>query len=100
MSDETSRFTAVSNGKPVFHFMGCSTFSEYTVIMEISCAKIPSQAPLDKVCLMGCGVPTGYGAALNVAKVEEGSCIAVFGIGGVGLSVIQGWLKISLDSST
>jgi S-(hydroxymethyl)glutathione dehydrogenase/alcohol dehydrogenase len=70
--------------------MGCSTFSEYTVVCEISVAKISDAAPLEKVCLLGCGITTGYGAATNTAKVEEGSICAVFGLGGVGLSVIQG----------
>ncbi|ORZ31448.1 chaperonin 10-like protein [Catenaria anguillulae PL171] len=88
MPDETSRFTC--RGKPIYHFMGCSTFSEYTVILEISAAKVPQSAPLDKVCLLGCGITTGYGAAVKSAKVEKGSTVAVFGMGGVGLSVVQG----------
>jgi S-(hydroxymethyl)glutathione dehydrogenase/alcohol dehydrogenase len=70
--------------------MGCSTFSEYTVVPEIALAKINKAAPLDKVCLLGCGVTTGIGAVLNTAKVEAGSSVAVFGLGGIGLSVIQG----------
>ena len=70
--------------------MGTSTFSEYTVIPEISLAKVNSKAPLEKVCLLGCGVTTGIGAVLNTAKVEEGASVAVFGLGGIGLSVIQG----------
>jgi len=70
--------------------MGCSTFSEYTVVPEIALAKINKAAPLDKVCLLGCGVTTGIGAVLNTAKVEAGSTVAVFGLGGIGLSVIQG----------
>jgi S-(hydroxymethyl)glutathione dehydrogenase/alcohol dehydrogenase len=70
--------------------MGCSTFSEYTVVPEIALAKINPAAPLDKVCLLGCGVTTGIGAVLNTAKVEPGSTVAVFGLGGIGLSVIQG----------
>ncbi|KAG5461562.1 MAG: alcohol dehydrogenase, class III, partial [Olpidium bornovanus] len=74
-------------GKPIYHYMGCSTFSEYTVTLEISIAKINPQADLSKVCLLGCGVTTGYGAALR--NVEPGSSVAVFGLGGVGLSVIQ-----------
>ncbi|KAI9146566.1 chaperonin 10-like protein [Paraphysoderma sedebokerense] len=88
MPDETTRFTC--KGKPIFHFMGCSTFSEYTVALEISVAKVSETSPLDKVCLLGCGITTGYGAAVRTAKVEPGSTVAVFGLGGVGLSVIQG----------
>jgi S-(hydroxymethyl)glutathione dehydrogenase / alcohol dehydrogenase len=89
MPDGTSRFTD-ANGKPIYHFMGCSTMSEYTVLAEISCAKITKEAPLDKVCLFGCGVATGLGAVLNTCKVEPGSSVAVFGLGAVGLAVIQG----------
>lgn len=88
MPDGTSRFSY--NGKPIYHYMGTSTFSEYTVLPEISVAKINPQAPLEKVCLLGCGVTTGIGAVLNTAKVEEGSTVAVFGLGGIGLSAIQG----------
>jgi len=88
MPDGTSRFTC--KGKPIFHYMGCSTFSQYTVVAEISVAVISSSAPLDKVCLLGCGITTGYGAVFNTAKVEAGTTVAVWGIGGVGLSVIQG----------
>jgi len=88
MPDGTRRFSM--NGKPIFHYMGCSTFSEYTVVPEIALAKINKAAPLDKVCLLGCGVTTGIGAVLNTAKVEPGSSVAVFGLGGIGLSVIQG----------
>ena len=88
MPDGTSRFSY--KGQPLYHYMGCSTFSEYTVLPEISLAKIPKEAPLDKVCLLGCGVTTGIGAVLNTAKVEPGSTVAVFGLGGIGLSVIQG----------
>jgi len=88
MPDETTRFSR--NGKDIFHFMGTSTFSEYTVLPEISLAKVREDAPLEKVCLLGCGITTGIGAVLNTAKVEPGSTIAVFGLGGVGLSVIQG----------
>ena len=88
MPDETSRFSV--NGKTLYHFMGCSTFSEYTVLPEISLAKVRSDAPLEKVCLLGCGITTGVGAVLNTAKVEPGSTVAVFGLGGVGLSAIQG----------
>lgn len=85
MPDGTSRLSC--NGKMLHHFMGCSTFSEYTVVADISVAKISDNAPLDKVCLLGCGVPTGYGAALNTAKVEKGSTCAVWGLGAVGLAV-------------
>ena len=88
MPDGTSRFSC--KGKPIFHYMGCSTFAEYTVVLEISCAKINADAPLDKVCLLGCGITTGYGAAINTAKVEKGSSVAVFGLGVVGMSVVQG----------
>jgi len=88
MPDGTSRFTC--NGKTIYHFMGCSTFSEYTVTAEISVAKITPDAPLDKVCLLGCGITTGVGAALNTAKVEPNSNVAIFGLGCVGLGVVQG----------
>ena len=88
MPDGSRRFS--KNGKPIFHYMGCSTFSEYTVVPEIALAKINKEAPLDKVCLLGCGVTTGIGAVINTAKVEPGSTVAVFGLGGIGLSVIQG----------
>lgn len=91
MPDGTSRFTC--NGKTIYHFMGCSTFSEYTVVAEISCAKIREDAPLQKVCLLGCGITTGYGAATNTAKVEAGSNCAVFGLGCVGLGVVQGCVE-------
>lgn len=88
MPDGTTRFKC--NGKKLFHFMGCSTFTEYTVVAEISLAKVNEKAPLDKVCLLGCGITTGYGAALNTAKVEEGSTVGVWGVGAVGLAVIMG----------
>jgi S-(hydroxymethyl)glutathione dehydrogenase/alcohol dehydrogenase len=88
MPDGTSRFSL--NGKPLLHYMGCSTFSNYTVLPEIALAKINKEAPLDKVCLLGCGVTTGIGAVLNTAKVEPGSSVAVFGLGGIGLAVVQG----------
>ena len=88
MPDGTGRFTL--RGKSIHHYMGTSTFSEYTVLPEISVAKIDPRAPLDKVCLLACGVTTGIGAVLNTAKVEAGSTVAVFGLGGIGLSVIQG----------
>jgi S-(hydroxymethyl)glutathione dehydrogenase / alcohol dehydrogenase len=88
MPDGTSRFS--SKGKPILHFMGTSTFSEYTVLPEISVAKISKEAPLEKVCLLGCGITTGIGAVINTAKVQPGSTVAIFGLGGVGLSCIQG----------
>ncbi|KAJ8393341.1 hypothetical protein AAFF_G00062420 [Aldrovandia affinis] len=88
MPDKTSRFTC--KGQQLFHFMGCSTFSEYTVVADISLAKVDERAPLDKACLLGCGISTGYGAALNTAKVEPGSTCAVFGLGALGLAVIMG----------
>jgi len=88
MPDGSSRFSY--QGKPLFHYMGTSTFSEYTVVPEISLAKVNPAAPLEKVCLLGCGVTTGIGAVLNTAKVEAGATVAVFGLGGIGLSVIQG----------
>lgn len=84
MPDGTSRFTC--KGKQIAHFMGCSCFSEYTVLPEISLAKINDAAPLDVACLLGCGVTTGLGAALNTAKVEPGTSVAVFGLGTVGLA--------------
>lgn len=88
MPDGTSRFSL--DGTPIVHYMGTSTFSEYTVLPEISVAKINPAAPLDKVCLLGCGITTGIGAVLNTAKVEPGATVAVFGLGGIGLSVVQG----------
>ncbi|MGB4947496.1 MAG: S-(hydroxymethyl)glutathione dehydrogenase/class III alcohol dehydrogenase [Candidatus Competibacter denitrificans] len=88
MPDHTRRFSC--KGQPLFHYMGCSTFAEYTVVPEIALAKINPSAPLDKACLLGCGVTTGIGAVLNTAKVEPGATVAVFGLGGIGLSVIQG----------
>uniref|UniRef100_A0A6M2DJR6 S-(hydroxymethyl)glutathione dehydrogenase n=1 Tax=Xenopsylla cheopis TaxID=163159 RepID=A0A6M2DJR6_XENCH len=88
MPDGTTRFSC--KGKEVFHFMGTSTFSEYTVVADISLAKVSEKAPLDKVCLLGCGIPTGYGAALNTAKVKPGSSCAVWGLGAVGLAVAMG----------
>ncbi|NMF96182.2 S-(hydroxymethyl)glutathione dehydrogenase/class III alcohol dehydrogenase [Aromatoleum toluolicum] len=88
MPDGTTRFSY--QGQPIYHYMGTSTFSEYTVVPEISLAKIPKDAPLEKVCLLGCGVTTGIGAVLNTAKVEEGSTVAIFGLGGIGLAAIIG----------
>jgi len=92
MPDGTVRFHC--NGKDLYHFMGVSTFSEYTVCAEISVAKVDEKAPLEKVCLLGCGISTGYGAALNTAKVEEGSTCAVWGVGAVGLAVIMGCKEV------
>ncbi|KAK2505254.1 hypothetical protein MC885_005190, partial [Smutsia gigantea] len=88
MEDKTSRFTC--KGKPVYHFMGTSTFSQYTVVSDINLAKVDDDANLKKVCLIGCGFSTGYGAAINTAKVTPGSTCAIFGLGGVGLSAIIG----------
>ncbi len=88
MPDGTTRFRW--RGAPVHHYMGTSTFSEYTVLPEVSVAKISAAAPLEKVCLLGCGVTTGIGAVHNTAKVEPGSTVAVFGLGGIGLAVIHG----------
>lgn len=87
MPDGTSRFTC--KGPQVFHFMGCSTFSEYTVVADVSLTNIDEKAPLEKVCLIGYGIPTGYGAALNTAGVEEGSICAVWGLGAVGLATVM-----------
>ena len=88
MPDGTSRFSI--NGERVLHYMGCSTFSNHTVLPEIALAKIREDAPFDKVCYIGCGVTTGIGAVINTAKVEIGSNVVVFGLGGIGLNVIQG----------
>jgi S-(hydroxymethyl)glutathione dehydrogenase / alcohol dehydrogenase len=88
MPDGSSRFSI--KGKPILHYMGTSTFSQFTVLPEIALAKINPAAPLDKVCLLGCGITTGIGAVLNTAKVRAGANAAVFGLGGIGLSVIQG----------
>ncbi|WP_370232766.1 S-(hydroxymethyl)glutathione dehydrogenase/class III alcohol dehydrogenase [Neptunomonas phycophila] len=88
MPDGTTRFSV--DGKPVYHYMGCSTFSEYTVLPEISLAKVNKTAPLEEICLLGCGVTTGMGAVMNTAKVKEGDTVAVFGLGGIGLSAVIG----------
>ena len=88
MPDGGVRFS--KNGKKIFHYMGTSTFSEYSVIPEIALAKINPAAPLEKVCLLGCGITTGIGAVLNTAKVRPGSTVAIFGLGGIGLSAVQG----------
>lgn len=88
MPDGTSRFTC--RGQTIYHYMGTSTFSEYTVVAEISIAKVDRKAPMDRICLLGCGVSTGYGAALNNADVQPGNTVAVFGLGAVGLAVVHG----------
>jgi S-(hydroxymethyl)glutathione dehydrogenase/alcohol dehydrogenase len=88
MPDGTSRFSL--NGKPLMHYMGCSTFSKFSVIPEISLAKVREDAPFDKICYIGCGVTTGIGAVVFQAKVEKGSTVGVFGLGGIGLNVVQG----------
>ena len=88
MPDGTSRFSR--GGKPVLHYMGTSTFANFTVLPEIAVAKIRPDAPFDKVCYIGCGVTTGIGAVINTAKVRPGSTVAVFGLGGIGLNVVQG----------
>src|SRR3984893_8246507 len=95
MPDGTTRFSY--KGKPLLHYMGCSTFANYTVVPEIALAKIRKDAPFDKVCYIGCGVTTGLGAVINTAKVEPGSCIVVFGLGGIGLHVIQGLRLVGAD---
>ncbi|MDC0989375.1 S-(hydroxymethyl)glutathione dehydrogenase/class III alcohol dehydrogenase [Rhodospirillales bacterium] len=88
MPDHTSRFSL--NGQKIFHYMGTSTFSNYTIVPEIALAKIRKDAPFEKVCYIGCGVTTGLGAVINTAKVEPGSNVAIFGLGGIGLNVVQG----------
>jgi len=88
MPDGTSRFSL--HGKPLHHYMGCSTFANFTVLPEIAVAKIREDAPFDKVCYIGCGVTTGIGAVINTAKVEPGANVVVFGLGGIGLNVVQG----------
>ena len=95
MPDGTSRFSF--NGEPIYHYMGTSTFSNYTVLPEIAVAKIRKDAPFDKVCYIGCGVTTGIGAVINTAKVEAGSNVVVFGLGGIGLNVIQGAKMVGAD---
>ena len=89
MPDGTSRFTTL-DGDPILHYMGCSTFANHTVLPEIALAKVRNDAPFDKICYIGCGVTTGIGAVINTAKVEIGSRAVVFGLGGIGLNVIQG----------
>lgn len=95
MPDGTSRFSL--GGEKIFHYMGCSTFSNYTVLPEIALAKIRPDAPFDKVCYIGCGVTTGLGAVINTAKVEPGASVAVFGLGGIGLNVLQGARLVGAD---
>jgi S-(hydroxymethyl)glutathione dehydrogenase/alcohol dehydrogenase len=95
MPDGTSRFSV--KGKPIFHYMGCSTFSNYTVLPEIALAKIRKDAPFEKVCYIGCGVTTGIGAVIHTAKVEPGANAVVFGLGGIGLNVIQGLRLVGAD---
>ncbi|NRA83987.1 MAG: S-(hydroxymethyl)glutathione dehydrogenase/class III alcohol dehydrogenase [Gammaproteobacteria bacterium] len=88
MPDGTTRF--YKDGQPIFHYMGCSTFSQYTVLPEISLAKVSKDAPLEQICLLGCGVTTGIGAVNNTAKVQAGDTVAIFGLGGIGLSAVIG----------
>ena len=95
MPDGTSRFS--HKGKPIFHYMGCSTFSNFTVLPEIAVAKIREDAPFDKSCYIGCGVTTGVGAVVNTAKVTPGANVVVFGLGGIGLNVIQGARMVGAD---
>lgn len=95
MPNGTSRFSL--NGKPIFHYMGCSTFSNYSVMPEIAVAKVRKDAPFDKICYIGCGVTTGVGAVAFDAKVEPGSNVVVFGLGGIGLNVIQGARMVGAD---
>jgi S-(hydroxymethyl)glutathione dehydrogenase / alcohol dehydrogenase len=95
MPDGSSRFSL--EGRPLHHYMGCSTFANFTVLPEIAVAKIREDAPFDKVCYIGCGVTTGIGAVINTAKVEPGSTAVVFGLGGIGLNVIQGLRLASAD---
>ena len=95
MPDGTSRFSL--NGKPIFHYMGCSTFSNYSVLPEIALAKVNKDAPFDKICYIGCGVTTGIGAVINTAKAEPGCNAVVFGLGGIGLNVIQGLRMIGAN---
>ena len=95
MPDGTSRFSV--NGEKLFHYMGCSTFSNFTVLPEIAVAKVNPDAPFDKICYIGCGVTTGVGAVINTAKVEPGATAVVFGLGGIGLNVIQGLRLVGAD---
>lgn len=95
MPDETSRFSL--NGDPLYHYMGTSTFSNYTVVPEIAVAKVREDAPFEKICYIGCGVTTGVGAVVNTAGVEPGSNVVVFGLGGIGLNVLQGARMVGAD---
>ncbi len=95
MPDGTSRFSL--GGKPILHYMGCSTFANFTVLPEIALAKVRADAPFDKICYIGCGVTTGVGAVVNTAKVEPGANVVVFGLGGIGLNVIQGARLVGAD---
>ena len=95
MPDNSSRFSL--DGKPILHYMGCSTFSNFTVLPEIALAKVRPDAPFDKICYIGCGVTTGVGAVAFEARVEPGSSVAVFGLGGIGLNVIQGARMVGAD---
>ena len=95
MPDGTSRFRC--DGDPVFHYMGCSTFANFTMLPEIALAKVRADAPFDKICYIGCGVTTGIGAVINTAKVGPGANVAVFGLGGIGLNVIQGARMVGAD---
>ena len=95
MPDNSSRFSL--DGKPILHYMGCSTFSNFTVLPEIALAKVRGDAPFDKICYIGCGVTTGVGAVAFEAQVEPGSSVAVFGLGGIGLNVIQGARMVGAD---
>src|SRR5687767_13084997 len=100
MPDGTSRFRcepARPQGNQVFHYMGCSTFSNFTVLPEIAVAKVREDAPFDKICYIGCGVTTGIGAVIHTAKVWPGANVAVFGLGGIGLNVIQGARMVGAD---
>jgi S-(hydroxymethyl)glutathione dehydrogenase/alcohol dehydrogenase len=91
MPDGTSRFSC--KGQPLLHFMGCSTLSQYTVVADVSIVAVAPTAPLDRICLLGCGITTGYGAAVTTAQVSANSSVAVFGAGCVGLSVVQGAVR-------
>src|SRR6202142_3300186 len=95
MPDGTSRFSL--NGKPIAHYMGCSTFANFTVVPEIALAKVREDAPFDKICYIGCGVTTGIGAVMFTAKVEAGARVVVFGLGGIGLNVVQGARMVGAD---
>jgi S-(hydroxymethyl)glutathione dehydrogenase/alcohol dehydrogenase len=95
MPDSTSRFSC--SGSEVFHYMGCSTFSNFTVLPEIALAKVREDAPFDKICYIGCGVTTGIGAVVYTAKVWPGANVVVFGLGGIGLNVIQGARMVGAD---